>query len=114
MFAVLEWESFKDWLSATTGLTHHDWHMLLGLALTLVFTWALRQPLGSWLPLLLVLALELINEISDFTRYYVAGWPWEPGPTLVDIALTMTAPLLTTIVVRMTSPRFMKEASDTR
>lgn len=114
MFAVLEWESFKDWLSATTGLTHHDWHVLLGLALTLGFTWALRRPLGSWLPLLLVLALELVNEISDFTRYYVAGWPWTPGPTLIDIALTMAAPLVITIVVRMTSPHALEEASDTR
>lgn len=114
MFAVLGWEACKDWLSTTTGLTHHDWHVLLGLALTLAFTWALRRPLGSWLPLLLVLALELVNEAFDFTRYYVAGWPWEPGPTLVDIALTMAAPLVITSVVRMTSPHFSGAASDTR
>lgn len=114
MFAVLGWESFKDWLSEKTGLTHHDWHILLGLALTLGFTWALRRPLGSWRPLLLVLVLELLNEASDFTRYYVAGWPWEPGPTLVDIALTMAAPLAITIVARMTSPHFSGVASDAR
>jgi hypothetical protein len=114
VFAVLSWESFKNWLSGTTGLTHNDWHILLGLALTLGFTRVLRRPLGSWLPLLLVLALELINETSDFTRYYVAGWPWEPGPTLVDIALTMAAPLAITIIVRMTSPHFSEATSGAR
>lgn len=81
--------------------------MLLGLGLTLGFTWALRRPL-------VVLALELINEISDFTRYYVVGWPWTPGLTLVDIALTMAAPLVITSVVRMTSPHSLEEASGTR
>ncbi|WP_156818939.1 hypothetical protein [Sphingomonas sp. Mn802worker] len=103
MFALLGWGSFKDWLSETTGLRHHGWHVLLGLALTLGFTWALRRSLGSWLPLVL-LALELVNEVSDFTRYYVSGWPWKPGPTMIDIVLTMAAPLAITIVVRMTSP----------
>lgn len=112
MFVVLRWESFKDWLSETTGLTHHDWHILLGLTLTLGSTWALRRPLGSWLPLLLVLALG--NEISDFTRYYVAGWPWTPGPTLIDIALTMAVPLVITIVVRMSAPHSCETASNTR
>jgi hypothetical protein len=102
MFAVLEWEAFKEWLTASTGLTHHDYHLLLGIALTLGLTWLLRRPLGSWLPLLIVLALELVNELSDFTRYYVAGWPWEPGPTLVDIALTMVAPLVVVAAARLT------------
>jgi hypothetical protein len=103
MFAVLGWEAFKDWLSASTGLTHHDYHVLLGIVLTLGLTWLLRRPLGSWLPLLIVLALELLNEASDFTRYYVAGWPWEPEPTLVDIALTMAAPLVIVTIARLTS-----------
>ncbi len=68
MFTVLRWKSFKDWLSET-GLTYYDWHILLGLALTLGFTWVLRRLLASWL----LLVLELVNKTSDFTRYYVAG-----------------------------------------
>ena len=103
---VLYWEEFKDWLSASTGLTHHDYHVLLGIGLTLGFTWLLRLPLGSWVPLVFVLSLELVNEAFDFTRYYVSGWPWEPGPTLIDIVLTMAAPLVIVLAARWTSPAF--------
>ena len=45
---VLGWEAFTVWLTATTGLSHHDWHLLLGVLLTLGFTWLLRLPLGAW------------------------------------------------------------------
>lgn len=50
------------------------------------------SPTGGIVAALLpVLALELGNEASNSTRYYVAGWPWGPGSTLVDIPLTMAA-----------------------
>jgi len=90
---VLDWEAFKVWLTATTGLSHHDWHLLLGVLLTLGFTWLLRLPLGAWAPLLIVLAMELVNEVLDFTRYHIDGYPWGPGPMMVDIALTVLPPL---------------------
>jgi len=97
---VLDWEAFKVWLTATTGLSHHDYHLLLGVLLTLGFGLLLRRPLGSWLPLGMVLALELVNEASDFTRYYVDGYPWGPMPMLVDIALTMLPPLAIVLAAR--------------
>ena len=111
MFAILEWEAVKDWLSGSTGLTRDAYHLLLGIGLTLGLTWLLRRPLGSWLPLLIVLALELVNEAFDFTRYHVAGWPWEPGPTLVDIALTIAPPLVIVVTARLTSPCFSETPS---
>jgi hypothetical protein len=111
MFAVLAWESFKDWLSKSTGLEHHDYHILLGILLTLGLTWLLRRPLGSWLPLLIVLALELVNEASDFARYYMSDWPWTPGPTLFDIAITMAAPLVIVGTARLTAPDFRTSRS---
>lgn len=107
MFAlVLDWETFKIWLSATFGLTHHDFHLLLGVLLTLGFGWLLRRPLGAWLQLLIVLGLELLNEAFDFTRYYVDSYPWGPGPTLVDIALTMLPPLAIVLAARWNSRDF--------
>lgn len=98
---VLLWEEFKVWLSAASGLTHHDYHLLLGVGLTLGLTWAMRMPLGAWPPLLIVLLLELVNEAFDFTRYYVDNYPWGPGPMLVDIALTMVPPLAITVAARI-------------
>ena len=109
MFAlVLDWEMFKVWLSATSGLTHHDFHLLLGVLLTLGFGWVLRRPLGSWPPLLIVLVLELINEVFDFIRYYVDSYPWGPGPMLVDIALTMVPPLAIVLAARWDSFYFYR------
>ena len=105
---VLGWEAFKDWLSATVYLTHHDLHLVLGLGLTLGLGRLLRRPLGSWLPLLIVLALELLNEISDFARYYVSNWPWTPGETLVDIAITMLPPLAIVLAARWESARIRR------
>ena len=97
---VLGWEAFKDWLSATLHLTHHDLHLLLGVVLTLGIGRALRLPLGAWLPLLIVFGLEMLNEASDFIRYYVSGWPWTPAETLVDIALTMIPSLAIVMAAR--------------
>lgn len=103
---VLDWEAFKDWLSATVHLTHHDLHLILGIALTLAFGWMLRRPLGSWLPLGLVFLLEMINETSDFTRYYVSKWPWTPEPTLVDIAITILPSLAIVLAARWDTLHF--------
>lgn len=111
---VLGWEAFKDWLSGTAHLTHHDLHLILGVLLTLAFGWLLRRPLGSWLPLAIVLGLELLNETSDFARYYVSGWPWTPRATLIDVALTMTAPLVIVIAARWHSADFYRFRIRTR
>ena len=103
---VLGWESFKDWLSAKVHLTHHDLHLVLGIGLVLGLGWLLRRPLGSWLPLLIVLALELLNELSDFVRYHVSNWPWTPRATLIDIAITVVPPLLILLAARWNSAHF--------
>ncbi|KQN07397.1 hypothetical protein QP162_20370 [Sphingomonas aurantiaca] len=105
---VLDWEAFKVWLTVTTGLSHHDWHLLLGVLLMLGFTRLLRLPLGAWVPLLIVLGLELVNEALDFTRYHIDGYPWGPGPMLVDIALTMLPPLAIVLAARWDSFDFYR------
>ena len=103
---VLAWEQMKVWLSASTGLSHHDFHLILGVLLTLGFGRLLRVPLGSWTPLLIVFGLEMVNEAFDFTRYYIDSYPWGPGPTLVDIALTMLPPLAIVLAARWDSSIF--------
>lgn len=103
---VLAWEQMKVWLSASTGLSHHDFHLILGVLLTLGLTRLLRLPLGSWTPLVIVFGLEMINEAFDFTRYYIDSYPWGPGPTLVDIAITMLPPLAIVLAARWDSLHF--------
>jgi len=105
-FVILDWEAFKVWLSATLGLSHHDIHLILGLALTFGFGWLLRRPLGAWLPLGIVFVLELINEAFDFIRNIVPGWPLLPGEALVDIAITIVPPLAIILAARWNSRYF--------
>jgi hypothetical protein len=97
---VLDWEKMKVWLTANTSLTHHDYHLILGVLMTIGLGWLLRRPLGSWLPLGIVFALEIVNEILDFTRYYVDSYPWGPGPMLIDIAITILPPLAIVLAAR--------------
>jgi hypothetical protein len=103
---VLAWEAFKDLLSVTVHLSHHDLHLILGVGLTLCLGPVLRRPLGSWLPWFIVFALELLNETSDFVRYYVSNWPWTPRETLIDIAITVLPVLPIILAARLeTAPR---------
>lgn len=107
MFAiVLDWEMFKVWLSATLDISHHDIHLILGLALTFGFGWILRRPLGSWLPLGIVLVLELINEAFDFIRNLVPGWPLLPGEAAIDIAITILPALAIILAARWNSRHY--------
>ena len=105
---VLDWEDFKVWLSRTSGLSHHDWHLILGLGLTFGLGRMLRRPLGSFVPIGVVLALELVNEAFDFIRYRIDSYPWGPGPMLVDIALTMLPPLAIVLAARWDSLDFYR------
>jgi hypothetical protein len=97
---VLAWEWFKDWLSATVHLSHHQLHVALGLLLFVMFARLLRRPMRSFAPLLAVAGLEALNEASDFARYYFSGWPWTAHETLVDVALTLGPPLALLVVAR--------------
>ena len=101
--AVLDWERFKDWLSHSVHLTHHQLHVLVGLLLFVLAARVLRRPLASPLPLVPVAVLEAGNEGFDFARYYSSGWPWTAHATLVDIALTLAPPAALMIAARMTT-----------
>ena len=104
MFAfVLDWENFKVWLSAISGLSHHDWHLILGLGLTFGLGWMLRCPLGSFVPLGIVFVLELVNEAFDFIRNIVPGWPLLPGEAAIDVAITILPPLSIVLAARWNS-----------
>lgn len=105
-FVILNWENFKVWLSADSGLSHHDIHLILGLVLTFGIGRILRRPLGAWLPLGIVLTLELINETFDLVRNLVPGWPLMWGESAIDIAITVGPPLLIVLAARWNSRHF--------
>lgn len=97
---VLDWEAIKNWISAELHVSHAVLHIHLGLALFLLSSWLFRRSPGSLLPWLFVVALELANEISDFLRYYVSGWPWTATNTIEDIVNTLFWPTVLLIIFR--------------
>ena len=97
---VLAWEAFKDWLSTTLHLTHWHLHVVVGLVLLVLFGRLMRRPLRSFIPLAPIAVLEAINEISDFTRYYVSDWPWTPTSTAIEIALTLVPPTAVIVLAK--------------
>ena len=97
---VLAWETFKDWLSATVGLSHWDLHVILGLGFFLAFGRLMRRPLTSFLPILPVALLELGNETLDFLRAWIPHWYWNARDTVIEVALTLGPPLAVVLLAR--------------
>jgi hypothetical protein len=83
------WGDFKIWLEHSSQLPQSALHVIVGIALYPIFAKMMKVRWGSPLPLLPILGLELVNEVVDFTRYYLAGWPYSPMRSLADVAFTM-------------------------
>ena len=101
MKSLVFWERAKDWLAATFHVTHWTIHVVVGLALLVVFGRLLRVPLRSPWPLLPIALLEAINEAVDFARFHVSHWRWTPTPTLIEIALTLVPPATVVVMARL-------------
>ena len=98
---VLLWEATKDFISGTLHVTHHALHIVLGLLLFVLFARISRRSIRSPWPLLPVLLLELLNEVSDFLRYYFDKWPWTPYETSIDIVITLAPPIVLILAARL-------------
>lgn len=99
-YTVLDWTATKDWLSGTLHLSHDMLHVHVGMAIFVLASLVLRRPIGLLPPLLLLLGLETLNELSDFMRYRIGGWPWTPWPTVADYIDTLLWPAVLTLLFR--------------
>ena len=106
--SILRWSlvSAKDWyqvklfLQHTSGFSMDALHVILGVVLQLAFAFLFRSSVARPLPLVSVLALELLNEASDFR---VEIWPqpgMQFGESAKDIIMTMALPVLIFVVAR--------------
>jgi hypothetical protein len=91
-------------MMAERSILFHDdaLHVLAGTALQLSAALILRTSISRLWPWLIVLALELLNEFSDF-RYDV--WPRDMlsaqiGESVKDVLLTMALPTVLLLVAR--------------
>ena len=98
--AAVDWYQVKLFAERASGFSMDALHVVAGVVLQLVFALLLRSSVARPLPLLLVLALALLNEASDFR---VDVWPdlgMQLGESAKDLGLTMLVPLLIFLVAR--------------
>lgn len=95
-----DWYQVKLFIEHTSGFSMDALHVIIGVVLQLAIALLFRSSLSRPLPLLAVLALELINEASDFR---VEIWPqpgMQFGESAKDIFLTMALPTLLFLIAR--------------
>ena len=94
------WYQFKLFIEHATGISMDALHVIVGVALQLVFARVIKAPLSDKRPWLCVFILLLINEASDL---WAEQWP-EPamqfGEGFKDIILTMLLPTLLLLSAR--------------
>ena len=95
-----DWYQVKLFLERASGFSMDALHVIVGVLLQLAIAALFRTSVARLLPLLAVLALELVNEMSDFR---VEIWPqpgMQFGESAKDIILTMALPTLLFLVAR--------------
>lgn len=94
-------ETVKDVIRAATGIPDAALHVLLGLLVYFLCVLIFRAPLRSWWPLLAVLALQSINEISDAIGDLPRRNGIEVRGTILDTAMTLLLPTLIVVMARL-------------
>ncbi len=95
-----DWQNAKVFVRHATGFSMDALHVIAGVVLQFMLALLLRSSVARPLPLLLVLALELLNEANDFR---VEIWPdlaSQFGEAAKDIVMTMLLPTLIFLVAR--------------
>lgn len=95
-----DWYQVKLFLERASGFSMDALHVIAGVVLQLGIALLFRTSVARPWPWLSVLALELINEASDFR---VEIWPqpgMQFGESAKDIILTMALPTLLFLVAR--------------
>lgn len=97
---LADWYQVKLFAQHASGVHMDALHVIAGVVLLLLFALLLRRSVARPLPLLLVLALEIVNEANDFR---VEIWPdpgMQFGEAAKDVVLTMALPLLIFLVAK--------------
>ena len=96
----IAWYHLKMFLVHATGFSMDALHVIAGVLIQLAVAALFRSSVARPLPLLAVLGLEIVNEISDFT---VELWPslaMQLGESAKDIIMTMVLPTVLFLIAR--------------
>lgn len=94
---MLFYATLKEAIQNDTGLANTILHIHAGMLILCLARILLRHRLGSMLPFLSVVALELINEIIDYSNH--GSWRWHD--TSVDVISTLFWPLVISLAARI-------------
>jgi hypothetical protein len=97
-------EAVKEIIRQTTGLPDPVLHALIGLGVYGLSVAVLRQSLRSWVPWLIVLGLQLINEAADIVHDWLAYSDIEVRGTFWDTVITMCLPTMLVVCARFVRP----------
>lgn len=107
----IDWYQVKLFAQHSTGVSMDALHVIVGVALQLLLALVLRSSVARPMPLLVVLALALLNEANDFR---VEIWPnpgMQFGEAVKDVVLTMIVPTLIFLVARYRPRLFAQRPS---
>ena len=107
---AVDWYQLKLFAEHSTGISMDAMHVIVGVMLQLLIARLFKSSVARPMPLLAVLALELINEANDFR---VEIWPdpgMQIGEGVKDVVLTMFIPTLIFLVARRW-PNLLYQAS---
>jgi hypothetical protein len=100
------WHQGKLFVEHSLSIDHDALHVIVGVLAWLALALVLRRQLGSWAPLLWLLALILWNETVDL---WTEQWPdagMQYGEGAKDVLLTMLLPILLMAAVRVRPQMF--------
>ncbi len=98
--AAGQWFDVKTFVERSVSFSDDVLHVLAGVFIQLIAAALLRSSVTRWRPWLIVLALELLNEWSDF---HVDHWPdlgMQLGESTKDVVLTMMLPTVLLLIAR--------------
>ncbi|CAB5696742.1 Uncharacterised protein [Delftia tsuruhatensis] len=95
-------QAVKLAIVAATGLSKDALHVYVGLATALAACALLRRPLGSWTPVLAVLAVAVGGELLDMRDDVASFGHWRWGASLHDVANTVFWPAVLCALARWT------------
>ncbi len=104
-------EALKEIVRQSTGLPDPVLHALIGLGIYAFGVVLLRQSLRSWIPWLIVLGLQLINEAADMTNDWLVYSDIEVRGTFWDTVITMCLPTMIIVLAKLASNGAVKNRS---
>ena len=106
-----DWYQLKLFAEHSSGVSMDAIHVIVGVSLQLLIASLFKSSVARPMPLLAVLALELLNEANDFR---VEIWPdpgMQFGEAVKDVVLTMFLPTLIFLVARH-RPKLLVQGSN--